>query len=67
MKRNMNLIHLLLLETESEEPRPDLSQYSEGHRVYHSALLIEAGLVHGGGNEKEKSLCQSFAVMGRSR
>jgi len=47
MKRDMNLIRLLLLETEGEDPKPDLSAFSEDHRVYHSALLIEAGLVHG--------------------
>jgi hypothetical protein len=43
----MNLIRLLLLETEGEEPKPDLSAYSVEARVYHSALLIEADLVHG--------------------
>lgn len=47
MKRDMNLIRLLLLETEGEEPKPDLSNYSEGQRIYHSALLIEAKLIHG--------------------
>jgi hypothetical protein len=47
MKRDMNLIRLLLLETEGVEPMPDLSAYTEEQRVYHSALLIEAGLVHG--------------------
>jgi hypothetical protein len=47
MKRDMNLIRLLLLETEGEDPKPDLSAYSVEARVYHSALLIEAELVHG--------------------
>ncbi len=47
MKRDMNLIRLLLLETEGEDPKPDLSAYSEQQRLYHSALVIEAGLVHG--------------------
>jgi hypothetical protein len=47
MKRDMNLIRLLLLETEGEEPKPDLSVFSEDQRLYHSALLIEADLVHG--------------------
>ena len=42
MKRDMNLIRVLLLETEGEEPKPDLSDYTEEQRVYHSALLIEA-------------------------
>ena len=47
MKRDMNLIRLLLLETEGEGSKPDVSPYSEDQIVYHSALLIEAGLVHG--------------------
>jgi len=47
MKRDMNLIRLLLLETEGEDPKPDLSAYTEDQRVYHSALLIEAGLIDG--------------------
>jgi hypothetical protein len=47
MKRDMNLIRLLLLETEGEDPKPDLSPYNEDQRLHHSALLIEAGLVHG--------------------
>ena len=47
MKRDMNLIRLLLLETEGEDPKPDVSAYTEDQRIYHSALLIEAGLVHG--------------------
>jgi len=47
MKRDMDLIRLLLLATEGEEPKPDLSGYTEAQLVYHSALLIEAKLVHG--------------------
>ena len=47
MKRDMNLIRLLLLETEGEEPKPDVSAFTEARLLYHSALLIEAGLVHG--------------------
>ena len=47
MKRDMNLIRLLLLATEGEDPKPDLLVYSEDQRLYHSALLIEAGRVHG--------------------
>lgn len=47
MKRDMDLIRLLLLETEGEEPRRDLSGYTDQQRNYHSALLIEAGLIKG--------------------
>ena len=32
MKRDMNLIRLLLLHVEGEEPRPDLSGYTEEHQ-----------------------------------
>ena len=48
MKRNMDLIRLLLLKTEGEEPIPDLSGYTNAQLVYHSTLLIEAKLIHGG-------------------
>lgn len=47
MKRDMDLIRLLLLDTEGEEPKPDLSAFNMPQLVYHSALLVEAGLVHG--------------------
>ncbi len=47
MKRDMDLIRLLLLETESEEPRPDFTGYTQQQQIYHSALLIEAGLIDG--------------------
>ena len=47
MKRDMNLIRSLLLDIEGEEPKPDLSQYSQEQVIYHTALLIEAGLVDG--------------------
>jgi len=43
----MNLIRLLLLEVEGEDPKPDVSAYTQEQQIYHSALLIEAGLVHG--------------------
>jgi hypothetical protein len=33
VKRDMNLIRLLLLETEGEEPKPDLSTWTEEQRV----------------------------------
>ena len=47
MKRDMDLIRLLLLEREGEEPKPDLSGYTEAQILYHTALLIEAKLVVG--------------------
>ena len=43
----MNLIRDLLLTIKGEEPKPALSQYSNEQKIYHSALLIEAGLVDG--------------------
>jgi hypothetical protein len=47
MKRDMELIRLSLLEVEGEEPKPDLSGYTQEQQVYHMALCIEAGLVDG--------------------
>lgn len=50
MKRDMELIRLLLLRAElirEQDEFPDLSGYTEEQRDYHSALLIEAGLIDG--------------------
>ena len=43
----MELIKLLLQEVEGDEPKPDLSGYSEEAVLYHYELLEEAGLVIG--------------------
>ena len=47
MKREMELIRLLLLQIEGED-KPDLSPCSEQQKLYHETLLIEAELAHGG-------------------
>jgi len=47
MKRDMDLIRLLLLDIEGEA-KPDLSKYTEDQQTYHLALIIEAELAHGG-------------------
>src|SRR3984885_8599316 len=47
MRRDMELIRLLMMEVEGEEPKPDLSGFTEEQQVYHMALLIEASLVDG--------------------
>lgn len=57
MKRDMSLIRLILLEIEGEDPKLDLSSYTEEQQVYHGALLIEAGFVHG------KAICDSSAEL----
>jgi hypothetical protein len=46
MKRNMDLIRLLLLQLEGEE-KPILADYTKEQILYHKRLLIEAGLAHG--------------------
>lgn len=46
MKRNMELIRLLLLDAEGEE-KQDLSGFTEQQLIYHTALLIDAELVLG--------------------
>lgn len=47
MKRDMELIRLLLLEQEEDAKPAELSKYDERLQVYHVALLIDAGLVIG--------------------
>jgi hypothetical protein len=47
MKRDMELIRLLLLRVESGEETPELEQYDQSNRVYQAALMIDAGLVEG--------------------
>lgn len=47
MRRDADLIRLLLLEYEGEQPKPDLSAYTPEQQLEHEALLIEAGLIHG--------------------
>jgi Hypothetical protein (DUF2513) len=42
----MSLIRLLLLRMEGEE-EVDLAPYTEEQLIYHSALLVEAGLIDG--------------------
>ena len=46
MQRDMNPIRLLLLRAEGEE-EVDFASYTEEQRIYHRALLVEAGLVDG--------------------
>ena len=48
MKRDMELIRLLLLQVEAGTPPAELSEYSKDEKVYHAVLLIERGLVDGG-------------------
>lgn len=47
MRRDFDLIRLLLQEIEGVEDVSDLSKYTKDQQLYHSCLLIEAGLVHG--------------------
>lgn len=46
MRRDMELMRLLLLQHEGHEA-VDLSKYPEDAQVYHEAQLIEAGLLRG--------------------
>src|ERR1700738_4850362 len=47
MRRDQDLLEKLLLRAEAEPPTPDLSDYSEQERAYHTAILIDSGLVRG--------------------
>jgi hypothetical protein len=47
MRRDKELLNKLLLLAEGEDPKPDLSQYSQEQQAYHAAILIDSGLVQG--------------------
>jgi len=47
MKRDMELIRLLLLEQEAGEPPEELKQYDEKLVVHNVALMLDAGLIEG--------------------
>lgn len=47
MKRDMELIRLLLIRQETGEAPEELKRYEEKEVIYNSALAIEAGLIHG--------------------
>jgi len=47
MKRDMELIRLLLLQMESDEEPPELKKYDTATLGYNAALLVDAGLVEG--------------------
>lgn len=47
MKRDMNLIRLLLLQLDGDKSERDLSAYSEDQQKYNIAKLIEAGFIRG--------------------
>ena len=47
MKRDMDLIRLLMLEAESGEKPPELSSYDDDTICGHVALLLDAGFIDG--------------------
>lgn len=47
MRRNLDIIRLLLLKYEGADQVIDLDNFSKEQQLYHSVLLIEAGYVHG--------------------
>lgn len=47
MRRNLDIIRLLLLKYEGADQVIGLDNFSKEKQLYHSVLLIEAGYVHG--------------------
>jgi len=47
MRRNHELLKLILLNAEGEEPRPDLTSFSEKEIVHHAAYLIKHDYLEG--------------------
>ncbi len=62
MKRDMNLIRLLLLQQEEEEV--DLSEFTEDQIVYHCALAIEANLLRGSVVKDHEGQPRGAAILG---
>jgi hypothetical protein len=48
MKRDMELVRLVLIELETGEPPPELSNYPQRQVFYHYKLLADAGLIVAG-------------------
>ncbi len=71
MKRDMSLIRLLMLNHEGETDVTEaLSGYTEKQQVYHTAQLIESGLLKGQVSEDEscESICATVIgpILGRA-
>jgi hypothetical protein len=58
----MDLVRLLLLEAEGHE-KMDLSNYTEEQQTYHSAQLIDAGLVRGAVLRDDQGTATGTAVV----
>lgn len=56
MRRNRELLTLILLNAEGEEPRPDLSAFSEKEIVHHAAYLIKHGYLEGSVLDNERGV-----------
>jgi hypothetical protein len=47
MKRNLDLVRLILLSVEGQDVSAELKAFSEEAQIYHAALLVDAGYVDG--------------------
>ena len=61
MRRDMDLIRLLLLEAEGEE-EVDLSSYTSHQVLYHTYLLIQSGLAEGNALPDENEILDAFIL-----
>lgn len=65
MKRDKKLLELLLREVEGEDPRPDLSPYTQQQQADHLAQLIQMGYAEGRvvlGNEGEVAAARATSL-----
>lgn len=53
MKRDMDIVRLLLLEQETSSTPPELGQYDDKLVVYNVALMLDAGLIEGSVTDDE--------------
>jgi len=64
MKRDMELVRLLLLQQESGEEPPDLRSYDKELVVYNAALMVDAGLLDGAVMRGEEGQPAGVSIIG---
>ena len=63
MKRDMEIVRLLLLQQETGESPQELNGYEEQLVVYNAALMLEAGLIVGRAIEDETGTPVSVVIL----
>ena len=65
MKRDMDLVRLILKKIEMDEPLKSIESFTQQQVDYHVAIMIEAHLVTGITGSSDNSTCVDFAFPNR--